>query len=165
MCSVLVAAGDVPSASMSGGAPSVTPHTGRGAAFHHRPGAPAWTTPLEDRQLPGDVAFVAERRYTTPVTCRLDGQAHDVTDESVATGHHTGEYQALCGYVVLPTPMVAPAGRRCARCTAMSGAAQPTTDPVRRARHRPPGWRWRRLRLGWVAEAWARCRLSGRIGR
>jgi hypothetical protein len=86
------------------------------------------------------VAAVAERLYTIPITCRLDGQAHDVTDESVGAGKRTGKYVALCGYVVLAAPMVAPVGRPCARCTAVS---TPTTAPVRRPRHRRHGRLWR----------------------
>ncbi|MGH3888125.1 MAG: hypothetical protein ACRDSZ_16445 [Pseudonocardiaceae bacterium] len=48
---------------------------------------------------------MAERLYTIPVTCCCDGQAHDVTDESATAGRRTGNYQALCGYVVVPAPM------------------------------------------------------------
>jgi hypothetical protein len=65
------------------------------------------------------VVAVAERLYTNPITCRLDGQAHDVTDESVATGREAGGYEALCGYVVVPAPMIAPVGRSCPDCTAV----------------------------------------------
>jgi hypothetical protein len=77
---------------------------------------------------------VTERLYTIPVTCCRDGQAHDVTDESAAAGRATGDYQALCGYVVVPAAMAAPVGRPCERCTAVLAAHQPTptTAPVRR---------------------------------
>lgn len=85
----------------------------------------------------------AERLYTVPITCHLDGQAHDVTDESVAAGQRTGEYAALCGHVAVAAPLVAPVGRPCARCTAVS---KPTTAPVRRPRHRQSGRLWRMLR-------------------
>ncbi len=90
-----------------------------------------------------DPQHVTERLYTIPITCALDGQADDVTDESVATGKRTGQYAALCGYVVLAAPLVAPIGRRCARCTAVS---TPTTAPVRRPRHRQHVRLWRLLR-------------------
>lgn len=79
---------------------------------------------------------VAERLYTIPITCLLDGQAHDVTDESVAAGKRTGEYAALCGYVVSAAPMVAPVGRQCGRCTAVSTS---TTASVGRPHHREHG--------------------------
>jgi hypothetical protein len=69
---------------------------------------------------------VAERLYTIPITCRVDGEAHDVTDDKVATGQQTGVYQALYGCLVLPAPMVAPVGWPYAKCTALSVAAQPT---------------------------------------
>ncbi len=99
---------------------------------------------------------MAERLYTIPVTCRVDGQAHDVTDESFAASQRTGEYQALCGYVVSAAPMVAPVGRRCARCTAVLVPAQraiPATGaPARRSRHRQAGWLWRMLHPGCSAD-------------
>ncbi|MGH3837589.1 MAG: hypothetical protein ACRDSF_18090 [Pseudonocardiaceae bacterium] len=84
------------------------------------------------RNVPAGVPG-AERLYTIPITCRLDGQAHDVADESLAAGKRTGEYAALCGYVVSAAPLVAPVGRRCARCAAVSTS---TTASVGRPRHR-----------------------------
>ncbi|MGH3922325.1 MAG: hypothetical protein ACRDTT_05560 [Pseudonocardiaceae bacterium] len=88
----------------------------------------------------------AERLRTIPITCCVDGQAHDVTDENVAAGR-TGEYLALCGYRVVAAPLVAPVGRPCAKCTAVLVAAhQPQPSrPVRRVRHRQRGWLWRML--------------------
>jgi hypothetical protein len=90
---------------------------------------------------------VAERLYTTLITCSLDGQAHNVTDESVAAGREAGRYEALCGYVVVPAPMVAPAGRPCPDCTAVLTPQQPdpATASGRRPRHRKRGWLWRML--------------------
>jgi hypothetical protein len=98
---------------------------------------------------------VAERRYTRytiPITCCLDGQAHDVTDESVAAGRETGDYQALCGYVLASASMAAPLGRPCARCTDVLAAHQRTltTAPVQRGRL------WRMLRSRGIAGASAR---------
>ncbi|MGH3807797.1 MAG: hypothetical protein ACRDRU_14480 [Pseudonocardiaceae bacterium] len=54
---------------------------------------------------------MADRLYTIPGTCCRDGQAHRVTDENAAAGRRTGDYPALCGYVVTAAPMIAPAGR------------------------------------------------------
>jgi hypothetical protein len=88
-----------------------------------------------------------ERWYTIPITCRLDGLAHDVTDENVAADH-TGDYPALCGHVVSAAAMVAPVGRPCAKCAAVSALARPITAPARRARHRQPGRLWRMLHPG-----------------
>ncbi|MGH3973501.1 MAG: hypothetical protein ACRDS9_09260 [Pseudonocardiaceae bacterium] len=82
---------------------------------------------------------------TIPITCCLDGQAHDVTDENVATGR-TGEFLALCGYRVVAAPLVTPVGPPCARCTAVLVAAHPgrlPVRPVRRCGHRRRGWLWR----------------------
>lgn len=89
---------------------------------------------------------VARRLYTIPVTCCRDGQAHEVTDESVAAGRRTGGYQALCGYVVMPAPMAAPVGRPCEGCSAMLKAYRPTSTTARRLRHRQRGRLWRMCR-------------------
>ena len=86
----------------------------------------------------------AARLYTIPITCHVDGQAHDVTDDNVAAGKTTGEYTALCGYVVVAAPLVAPLGRRCERCTVVS---TPAMAPVGRPRHRQYGRLWRLLRF------------------
>ncbi|MBV9013679.1 MAG: hypothetical protein JO272_16850 [Pseudonocardiales bacterium] len=82
---------------------------------------------------------VAGRRYTTPITCCVDGLAHDVTDEDAAAGQRSGVYQAVCGYRVVAAALAAPVGRSCAACTAMTAATQPTTGRARRGRHRCPG--------------------------
>jgi hypothetical protein len=66
-----------------------------------------------------------------------------MTDENVAIGNHTDEYLALCGHRVWASPLAAPVGRPCGRCTAVSAAAQPIILPA--SRH--PGWLWRILHL------------------
>ncbi|MGH3778320.1 MAG: hypothetical protein ACRDRR_21695 [Pseudonocardiaceae bacterium] len=99
---------------------------------------------------------MADRLDTIPITCCLDGQAHDVTDKTVAAGQQTGECEALWGYVVLPAAMVALVRGRCARCPAvLVRAHQPmlTTGPARRSRHRQPGWLLRLLRPGCMVGA------------
>ncbi|HWR46408.1 MAG TPA: hypothetical protein VN327_02140 [Pseudonocardiaceae bacterium] len=109
--------------------------------------------------MPGSQASspaVAQRRYAIAITCCLDGQAHDVTDENVVAGRHAGEYLAECGHRVVAAAMAAPVGRPCARCTAVSVAARPTAGPVGRARHRRPGRLWRMLHPGSGAGASAR---------
>lgn len=64
------------------------------------------------------------RLYRIPITCCLDGRAHDVTDENVAAGRTAGgRYQALCGHVVLPAALVAPIGRPCALCATVLAMA------------------------------------------
>jgi len=89
---------------------------------------------------------VAERLYTIPITCCLDGRAHDVTDESVITGWRAGgRYEALCGYVVVPAAMVAPIGRRCARCAEVVASHQQRTTTVDQPRHHQRGRLWRML--------------------
>ena len=78
------------------------------------------------------VVLVTNRPYTIPITCCLDGQAHQVTDEDVAAGNRAGEYRALCGYGVWASPLAAPVGRPCGRCRAVAAAAQPAVPPTRR---------------------------------
>lgn len=92
------------------------------------------------------VVPVPDRLYTIPITCCLDGQAHHVTDENVATGSLTGEYQALCGHRVSALPMAAPAGRPCGRCSAVAAATQQAGAPARRRFE----WLRRALRHGGV---------------
>ncbi|MBV9161578.1 MAG: hypothetical protein JO281_08515 [Pseudonocardiales bacterium] len=91
---------------------------------------------------------MAERLYTIPITCGVDGLAHEVTDENTAAGRHTGHYEALCGYRVVAAAMAAPVGRPCTRCTAVLVAAHQPTSPARRGRHRWHGWLWRMLHPG-----------------
>jgi hypothetical protein len=80
--------------------------------------------------------------------CSLDGQAHNVTDDSLIAGQRTGHYLALCGHRVSAAALATPLGRPCAECTAVSAAQQqvPTVRPDHRARHRQPGWLRRKLR-------------------
>lgn len=96
---------------------------------------------------------VAQRRDTIPITCCLDGQAHDITDDNVAAGHD-GHYQALCGHLVLAAALAAPVGRPCASCNAVVAAHReaPTSGTGHRSRHRQPGL-LRRLLHGCVAGA------------
>jgi hypothetical protein len=86
---------------------------------------------------------VANRIGTIAITCAHDGQAHDVTDDNLTAGRHTGQYEAVCGYLVSAAALAAPIGRPCPECTAVSAAA--STDPARRSRHRQHGWLWRIL--------------------
>lgn len=92
------------------------------------------------------VVSVPDRQYAIPITCCIDGQAHQVTDENVATGSLTGEYQALCGHRVSALPMAAPVGRPCGRCRAVAAAAKPNNPPARRHFQ----WLWRALHRGGV---------------
>ncbi|MGH3754644.1 MAG: hypothetical protein ACRDRP_18490 [Pseudonocardiaceae bacterium] len=95
---------------------------------------------------------MAEWRDTIPITCRVDGQAHDVTDGNVATGRRTGQFPALCGYVV----MAAPIGQPCPRCTAIMIARRSASavTGVRRSRHRYRRYRKGGDWWGWIARMW-----------
>jgi hypothetical protein len=91
---------------------------------------------------------VTRKTNTIPITCSLDGRAHNVTDDSLVAGQHTGHYQALCGHRVSAAALATPLGRPCAECTAVAATQQqvPTLRPCRRARHRQSGWLRRKLR-------------------
>jgi hypothetical protein len=90
---------------------------------------------------------VTRKANTIPITCSLDSQAHNVTDDSLRAGQRTGCYQALCGHRVSAAALTTPLGRPCAECTPVSAAQQqvPTVGPGRRSRHRAPGWLRRKL--------------------
>ena len=89
----------------------------------------------------GDEA-VARKADTILITCSLDNQAHQVTDDSVIAGQCTNLYQALCGHVVPAAALATPLGRPCANCITVSVAHQqtPTVRPARGSRHRQTGW-------------------------
>jgi hypothetical protein len=84
---------------------------------------------------------VTRKTDTIQITCSLDSQAHDVTDDSLIVGQRTGHYPALCGHR-LSAALATPLGRPCAACIAVSAAQPqvPTVRPGRRSRHRQPGW-------------------------
>lgn len=74
------------------------------------------------------------------VTSTADGADHAVTDAAMAAGlaARQGMFLALCGACVVAAAMVAPPGRRCARCQAF---AQPQPTPrMTSTRGRLAGW-------------------------
>jgi hypothetical protein len=75
------------------------------------------------------VVIVADRLRTVSIICGMDGRAHEVTEQDVAAGRRLGnrQYRAACGYqFMLPAPLVALAGRSCARCAAvLAGRRRP----------------------------------------
>ncbi len=77
------------------------------------------------------------------VTSVLDSHAHVVTDVELSSEHasRTGRYQALCGHLIAPAPMVEPDGTRCARCAELGGTDRAPERPPRRARPRGLGRR------------------------
>lgn len=80
-----------------------------------------------------------------------DGQDHAVLDVDFAEARARGlDYAGLCGHVVWPSPLWAPPGRRCARCTAITAARRrqaPDTEQVAEPERRA-GWLRRLLRGG-----------------
>jgi hypothetical protein len=94
-------------------------------------------------------ASVTRKADTIQITCSLNGQAHDVTDDSLIAGQRAGSYQALCGHRVSAAELATPLGRRCAECTAISAVQQqvPIVRLGRCSRHRQSGWLRRKLHL------------------
>jgi hypothetical protein len=85
-------------------------------------------------------------------TTATDVFDHAVTDEEFVRGRRdkNGQYQSLCGNVVLPCSMLVPPGRPCPRCNAYLAAQSmvPAAEkPNRRPQHRRPS-RWRQLFFG-----------------
>ncbi|HEY6423538.1 MAG TPA: hypothetical protein VIY28_09895 [Pseudonocardiaceae bacterium] len=84
---------------------------------------------------------MARKAGTIQITCGLDNQAHDITDNNLIAGQRAGVYQALCGHLVSAAALATPLGRPCADCTAIWVARQQTSTAhvARRSRHRRPG--------------------------
>ncbi len=85
---------------------------------------------------------VTRKTDNIQITCSLDSQAHNVTDESLIAGQRAGSYQVLCGRRVSAAVLATPLGRPCAECTAISAAQQqvPIVRSGRRSRHGQSGW-------------------------
>jgi hypothetical protein len=78
------------------------------------------------------------RWCTNPITAQFGVPvAHEVTDEAFAVGR--GEYEAVCGVVFVPAPLVAPLGRPCPECLSVLAAARPAAGTPHRPRHRRVG--------------------------
>jgi hypothetical protein len=85
---------------------------------------------------------VTRKTDTIQITCSLDSQAHDVTDDSLIAGQRAGSYQALCGHRVSAAALATRLGRPCAECASVSAAQQqvPMVRLGRRSRHGQSGW-------------------------
>lgn len=77
------------------------------------------------------------------LTSVLDCRAHMVTDIEFSSEHalRMGRYQALCGHLIAPAPMVDPDGTRCTRCAELGGVGPAVERPSRRGRPRGLGRR------------------------
>ncbi|MEU6698095.1 hypothetical protein [Pseudonocardia sp. NPDC046786] len=75
------------------------------------------------------------------LTSVIDRRAHKVTDTELCAPHamRTGRYEALCGHLVSPAPLVAADGTPCRRCVELDPTPTVTT-PRRRG-----GWLGRLL--------------------
>ena len=69
------------------------------------------------------------------LTSVIDNRAHVVTDIELSSPRamQAGRYEALCGHLISPAPMVEPDGTRCRRCAELDRA---TRDPARVRRSR-----------------------------
>ncbi|MDN5920276.1 MAG: hypothetical protein L0I76_35130 [Pseudonocardia sp.] len=77
------------------------------------------------------------------LTSVIDNRAHIVTDVELSSSHavRMGRYEALCGHLIAPAPMVEPDGKRCPRCAELGGVSSQTERPSRRGRSRGLGRR------------------------
>ncbi|WP_156819419.1 hypothetical protein [Pseudonocardia sp. HH130630-07] len=77
------------------------------------------------------------------LTSVLDNRAHKVIDSELCAPHacDIGRYEALCGHLVSPAPLVEEDGAPCARCAELDPTA--TVEQPRRSRRR--GWGLRRM--------------------
>jgi hypothetical protein len=78
------------------------------------------------------------------LTSVIDNRAHKVIGSELCAPHatHTGRFEALCGHLVSPAPLIEADGAPCDRCTELD----PTPATARpRHRRRRRGWGLRRL--------------------
>lgn len=68
------------------------------------------------------------------LTSVIDSRAHMVTDVELSSAHATrmGRYEALCGHLISPAPLIEPDGARCRRCDELNRALRPAGSRVRR---------------------------------
>lgn len=71
------------------------------------------------------------------VTSVIDNRAHKVIDSELCAPHavRAGRYEALCGHLVAPVPLVEADGVPCARCVQLDPTVRRTPErPERRGR-------------------------------
>lgn len=68
------------------------------------------------------------------LTSVIDSRAHMVTDVELSSPHamQTGRYEALCGHLIAPAPLIEPDGARCRRCDELDRARRPAVEPAAR---------------------------------
>ena len=64
------------------------------------------------------------------LTSVIDSRAHMVTDVELSSPHamRTGRYEALCGHLIAPAPLIEPDGARCRRCDELDRALRPAAS-------------------------------------
>ncbi len=80
--------------------------------------------------------------FLVHIRCDIDGYTHAVTDEEFAAGRHEGRFRAICGHIVLPTPMTEAPGRFDPLCRdILRGETTPSEPEVpTQERRRPRRW-------------------------
>lgn len=83
-----------------------------------------------------DAADRAHGYDVMTLTSVIDNRAHMVTDVELSSPHavRMGRYEALCGHLIAPAPMVVPDGARCQRCAELGGTGRPVAQASRRPR-------------------------------
>lgn len=77
------------------------------------------------------------------LTSVIDSRAHIVTDVELSSppALQMGRYEALCGHLIAPAPMVEPDGTRCPRCEELGRVGRPAERAAHRGRSRGRGRR------------------------
>lgn len=70
------------------------------------------------------------------LTSVIDSRAHKVIDSELCASHatRTGRYEALCGHLVAPAPLVEADGAPCARCVQLDPTPAAVAPRHRRRR-------------------------------
>lgn len=97
----------------------------------------AWVSRPEDRVVSAGHGQEATEFELVSLTSVIDSRAHMVTDVELSSPHamRMGRYEALCGHLIAPAPLIEPDGARCRRCDELDRALRPTAQPqARRSR-------------------------------
>ncbi|MDQ4116445.1 MAG: hypothetical protein M3235_05715 [Actinomycetota bacterium] len=70
------------------------------------------------------------------LTSVIDNRAHMVSDVELTSPHamRMGRYEALCGHLIAPAPLIEPDGARCPRCDELNPARRPAQPRMRGSR-------------------------------
>lgn len=110
------------------------------------------------------IAPTGRRLHVSWFTSATDGREHAVTDEEYAQARAAGtDPEAMCGEIMMPTPLMAEIGRRCGSCARYIKARKSLPDFDLCFRDRP-FW-LARLKTSWPFRGGPRHTRSSRNGK